>query len=223
MNKLFEMLGIEPKDRTLYEMAFTHPSVHADPNSPDYDYERLEFLGDSVLGLVLADLSYRSHPEMNQGGLSKIRTSFAKGYSEASFASRLNLLSYVKVGKGFVWGDKNRRKIAEDVFESLIGAIYLDQGLDFTFRLLQKFFADSVKEATPESDPKTRLQEALQAEREIFEYRILKEEGPSNDKIFYAGVYVDGQELGRGAGRSKQEAETNAAIDALSKYASPKE
>ena len=223
MNKLFETLGIKPKDLVLYEMAFTHPSVHADPNGPDYDYERLEFLGDSVLGLVLADLSYHSHPTLNQGGLSKIRTSFAKGYSEATFAKKFDLLTYVKVGKGFVWGEKNSRKIAEDVFESLIGAIYLDQGAEFAFRWLRSLFAEAVKEAVPENDPKTKLQEALQAEREIFEYRILKEDGPSNERTFLAAVYVDGQELGRGFGRSKQEAETNAAVDALGKYAAPQE
>ena len=221
MKALFEQLGVHPNDLSLYEMAFTHPSVHADKDAPEYDYERLEFLGDSVLGVVLADIVYREHPELNQGGLSKVRTSFAKGYSEALFAANLNLLSYVKVGKGFVWGEKNRRKIAEDVFESLIGAIYLDQGFAFTFAMLRSFLLDAVREAAPENDPKTTLQEALQAEREIFEYRILAESGPANDKRFLAAVFVDGQEYGRGSGRSKQEAETEAAKDALRKYAKP--
>lgn len=218
-DQLFEILGIVPNDISLYEMAFTHPSVHGDPGSSDNDYERLEFLGDSVLGYVLADIVYREHPELDQGGLSKVRTQFAKGYSEANFSSKLNLLSYVRVGRGFVWGEKNRRKILEDVFESLIGAIYLDQGIEFTFKLLSRLFKEEVSNAVPTSDPKTTLQEALQAEREIFEYRILKEEGPANQKTFLAAVYVDGTEYGRGYGNSKQEAETAAARDALSKYA----
>ena len=217
--RLFDKLNFTPKNLALYEAAFTHPSVHGDNGAPEYDYERLEFLGDSVLGLVLADIVYRNHPELNQGGLTKVRTQFAKGYSEASFAADLNLISYVRVGKGFVWGEKNKRKILEDVFESLIGAIYLDQGFEFTFSLLASFFGEAVKDAIPLSDPKTTLQEALQAEREIFEYRILHEEGPANLKTFVAAVYVDGQEYGRGVGKSKQEAETNAAKDALSKFA----
>lgn len=218
-DKLFKTLNIAPNDLTLYEMAFSHPSVHGDPDYKGGDYERLEFLGDSVLGYVLADIVYREHPELDQGGLSKVRTQFAKGYAEADLSSKLDLLSYVRVGRGFVWGEKNKRKILEDVFESLIGAIYLDQGMEFIFALLSDIFKEKVSEATPSSDPKTILQEALQAEREIFEYRVLKEEGPANRRTFLVAVYVDGTEYGRGAGASKQEAETNAAKDALSKYA----
>ncbi len=218
-DKLFAILGIVPNDLSLYEDAFTHSSVRGDPGFKGGDYERLEFLGDSVLGYVLADIVFKEHPELDQGGLSKVRTQFAKGYSEADVSSKLDLLSYVRVGRGFVWGEKNKRKILEDVFESLIGAIYLDQGMDFTFSLLNKIFKKEVSLAKPSSDPKTTLQEALQAEREIFEYKILKEEGPANQRTFVAAVYVDGTEYGHGEGASKQEAETNAAKDALSKYA----
>ncbi len=218
-DKLFETLNIKPNNLELYETAFTHSSIKGDPGYKGDNYERLEFLGDSVLGFVLADIVYKERPELDQGGLSKVRTQFAKGYSEANISSRLDLLSYVKVGRGFVWGEKNKQKIAEDVFESLIGAIYLDQGMEFTFNLLQKIFKERVSEAAPISDPKTALQEALQAEREIFEYKILKEEGPANQRTFLAAIYVDGTEYGRGEGASKQEAETNAAKDALSKYA----
>lgn len=218
-DKLFEILNIKPNDISLYETAFTHSSIKGDPGFKGDDYERLEFLGDSILGYVLADIVYKEHPELDQGGLSKVRTQFAKGYSEANMSSKLDLLSYVKVGRGFVWGEKNKQKIAEDVFESLIGAIYLDQGMDFTFSLLNKVFKEEVSSAKPSSDAKTALQEALQAEREIFEYKILKEEGPANQRTFLAAIYVDGTEYGRGEGASKQEAETNAAKDALSKYA----
>lgn len=218
-DELFLKLNIKPNNLELYETAFTHSSIKGDPGYKGEDYERLEFLGDSVLGFVLADIAYKERPELDQGGLSKVRTQFAKGYSEASISSRLDLLSYVRVGRGFVWGEKNKQKIAEDVFESLIGAIYLDQGMEFTFALLKKIFKERVSEAAPTSDPKTALQEALQAEREIFEYKILKEEGPANQRTFLAAIYVDGTEYGRGEGASKQEAETNAARDALSKYA----
>ena len=91
-DKLFNLLGIAPNDLSLYETAFTHPSIHGDPGYKGGDYERLEFLGDSVLGYVLADIVYREHPELDQGGLSKVRTQFAKGYSEADLSDRKSVV-----------------------------------------------------------------------------------------------------------------------------------
>lgn len=222
IKRTIEALGVTPHNLALYKQAFTHKSVNGSAGQNAFDYERLEFLGDSIVGMVVSDLVYNEHPELNQGGLSKLKASFIKTRSEASYALRFHFDACIVVGKSFQGEVKDNLSILEDVFESVIGAVYLDQGLDFTYHLVSSFFEDDVKKASfhPESDPKSLLQEELQSEsKESVTYKILSEAGPGNSKTFLAGVYFEGHELGRGEGKSKKEAEMAAASSALSKRA----
>jgi ribonuclease-3 len=219
---LLQEFKIVPHDETIFEMAFTHSSANGALGHNAFDYERLEFLGDSLIGLVVSELVYIEHPELNQGGLSKLKAQFIKTQSESSYARRFHFEDYIVVGKSFQGKVGDNPSILEDVFESFIGATYLDQGREFAYSLTRSFFEEDVKKAKLNllEDPKSMLQEAIQSEsKESVSYKILSEEGPSNDKLFISGVYFDNQELGEGQGHSKKEAEFAAARDALAKLA----
>lgn len=223
MAKLEEFLSsfqIVPRDISLFEMAFTHSSVNGASGKNHFDYERLEFLGDALVGLVTSDLIYHYHQDLNQGGMSKLKAQFVKTESEASYALKMHLDEHIKVGKS-LQGNINH-SILEDVFESFIGAIYLDQGLDFAYRFVRSVFESDIKNGSLNrfEDPKSMLQEAIQAEnKESVSYKVIKEWGKSNDKHFISAVYFESEMLGSGEGKSKKEAEFNAARDALSKLA----
>lgn len=222
LSKLLSKFGIIPHDPLLFEMAFTHSSANGALGHNAFDYERLEFLGDSLIGLVVSELVYIEHPELNQGGLSKLKAQFIKTQSEASYAKRFGFDKCIVVGKSFQGKAGDNLSILEDVFESFIGATYLDQGREFAYELCRSFFEDDVKSAKLNlfEDPKSLLQEAVQADnKESVSYKILLDEGPSNNKLYRAGVYFDSQELGEGEGHSKKEAEFAAARDALAKLA----
>ncbi len=223
MAKLEEFLSsfqIVPRDISLFEMAFTHSSVNGASGKNHFDYERLEFLGDALVGLVTSDLIYHYHQDLNQGGMSKLKAQFVKTESEASYALKMHLDEHIKVGKS-LQGNINH-SILEDVFESFIGAIYLDQGLDFAYEFVRAVFENDIKNGSLNrfEDPKSMLQEAIQAEnKESVSYKVIKEWGKSNDKHFISAVYFESEMLGSGEGKSKKEAEFNAARDALSKLA----
>jgi ribonuclease-3 len=222
IRECLSQFGIKPRDISLYEMAFTHSSTNAsDPEHP-FDYERLEFLGDSVIGMVVSELVYEEHPELDQGGLSVLKAHFIRTEGESSYALRYHFDEYIRVGKSFQGSVRDNPSILEDVFESFIGAVYLDQGLLFCHKLVRSFFEGDVRGAKVrrEENPKSELQEAMQADKkESVTYKILSEEGPSHKKTFVAAVYFEDEELGRGSGHSKKEAETEAARAALSKLA----
>ena len=225
MSKLEELLSsfrITPNDISLFVMAFTHSSVNGTAGKNHFDYERLEFLGDALVGLVTSDLIYHYHQELNQGGMSKLKAQFVKTESESSYAMKLHLDEHIKVGKSLQGNVKENHSILEDVFESFIGAIYLDQGLDFAYQFVRHVFEEDIKHGSLNrlEDPKSMLQEAIQAEnKESVSYKIIKEWGKSNDKHFVSAVYFEEAMLGSGEGKSKKEAEFNAARDALSKLA----
>lgn len=218
--------GFEVGRESLFELAFTHPST-LDPNCPERkDYERLEFLGDALMGLVAGELCYRYHPEMEEGNLSVIKSQLIRTESEADFAIALGLHEFIKVGPSLQRKVEEIPNVLEDVFESFLGALYLDQGFDKSREFLVGFLTPKVVGALPlvEKNPKSELQEALQAEhRESVVYRLLGEEGPSHKRIFTVSVHFEGEEIGRGKGRSKKEAEVMAAKEALSKMASGKD
>lgn len=225
MKKIESLLAnfqIVPNDLSVFEMAFTHSSANGQAGKNHFDYEKLEFLGDAVVGFVVSELIYRYHQELNQGGMSKLKAQFVKTESEASYALRYHFDEYIHVGKSLQGGVKSNHSILEDVFESFIGATYLDQGLEFTYRMVRSFFEEDIKNSSLhlEEDPKSLLQEAIQAEsKESVTYRIIDEWGPSNDKRFVSAVYFEENMLGKGEGKSKKEAEFAAASDALSKLA----
>jgi ribonuclease-3 len=223
LDELFAKWGIHCRDRSLYELAFTHSSVNGMAGTKHQDYERLEFLGDSVIGMVVSDLCFTLHPEMQQGGLSVLKAQFIRTDSESGYALRLGLDEYIRVGASFKGDVSKAKKVLEDVFEAFIGALYIDQGREFALTFLSDLLRQDIAmaEVLEEENPKSELQEAMQADhKESVTYEILAEEGPSHDKTFTAAVYFEGQELGRGQGHSKKEAESAAARTALGKLAS---
>ncbi len=215
-------LGFEPRRLSLYELAFTHPSSIDSISEERKDYERLEFLGDSLMGFVVSELAYRYHPEMEEGNLSVIKSQLIRTESEAGYALRLGLLPFVKVGPSFQKKIEDSPSVLEDIFESFLGALFLDQGLDKTYDFLFSFLEDEVARSVPllSKNPKSELQEALQSDhREAVSYRLLEEMGPSHSKRFLVSVNFEGEEIGRGVGSSKKEAEQEAARAALSRRA----
>ena len=219
--KLLKQLNINYKSLDLYSLALTHPSFNADANTKHQDYERLEFIGDAVIGFVCADLIFESHNGMDQGNMSKLRSFLVKSSSLANYARSIELQKYIKTGHSISSSQIGKsNKILEDVFEALVGAIYLDQGIDVAREYLRRFLVEDIKNTNIESltDPKTRLQEEMQAEhRDSVKYVVIKEEGPAHDKTFTVNVMFNDIVLATGTGKSKKAAEEDAARKALAK------
>ncbi len=180
--------------------------------------ERLEFLGDAVLGLVVTDHIYRAYSELPEGELAKVRASVVNSAVLAEVASGLQLGSAVFLGKGEeTSGGRSKPSILADAMEAVIGAVYLDGGWDAASELVLRLLADRIDEAVQGpggNDFKTRLQElATRAFDTLPRYEV-DEEGPDHAKRFFAVVYVGGEERGRGEGRSKKQAEQEAAREA---------
>ena len=226
MPKFMDVLNrfnIVPNDVSLFEHAFSHSSFVNEIRGNHVDYERIEFIGDGVLDLIVADLIFKNHPEMDQGLMSKLRSHLVRRESLAKYARTYGLGEAILLGNGEkLNGGSNLDKILEDVFESFIGAIYLDQGFDFVYKIIVDVFLNDVINCSLEeiTDYKSRLQEYVQADtRDCVTYRIIKESGTSQDKSFTAEVMWDDQVWGVGEGQSKKKAEQSAAKDALSKVA----
>jgi ribonuclease-3 len=221
IEELLKNLHIKPKNIDLYRLALTHSSYNGDANTKHHDYERLEYIGDAVIGFVVADLIFNLHGNMEVGIMSKLRSQLVQTKALAGYARRIKLYDYILTGSSMS-SEKlyNSDNILEDVFEALVGALYLDLGIKKVFPYIKFFFYNDIKFANPENftDYKTRLQEEMQSEfRDIVKYRIVKEEGPPHDRIFYAEVLFGDDILGEGSGRSKKEAEQAAAKDAFRK------
>lgn len=222
LKELFDKLGITPNNPLVYEEAFTHSSSNAAAGTKHFDYERLEFLGDSLVGFVVSELAFIYHPEMQQGDLSRLKSQWIRTESEASMALSLDLGSYIRVGNSFSGEIIESSRLLEDVFESFLGALLLDQGKEYAYRFTRSLFEKDIAQSGiwNADNPKSALQEAIQSEwKEAVTYRLLEERGKSNDKRYLIGVYFEDLELGRGEGKSKKEAEIEAAKDALRKNA----
>lgn len=222
VNELLDELNIKYHDISLYELALTHSSYNVDVNTKHQDYERLEFVGDSVVNFVVADLAFSNRKEMNQGSLSKLRASIVQSSSLAKKANKLNLNEYIRLGHSLPENTRNSKRILEDVFESFIGAMYFDQGMDFTYNFVKSIFIDDIKnfQMSEIKDYKSELQEEMQAEhREAVKYVVIEEHGPAHDKTFVVKVTYNDVTLGIGQGKSKKDAEQSAAQDALRKKA----
>ncbi len=226
MKNLYDFLksfGINPKNIELYEMAFTHSSFNSDARTRHHDYERLEFMGDSVLGFVIASLIYNYHPEMNEGAMTKARSTLVQTASLAKKAREYHYDEYIRAGHSLTKEQALKNDhILEDIFEAVLGAIYVDQGIEIATKYVVNMFEDDVKKFTPTEvkDYKSLLQEAMQAEyRESVTYKVISEKGPPHDRTFEVEVYFNGQALGSGVGKSKKDAEKMAAKNALSKVA----
>lgn len=222
ISELLKTLDIKPHNIDLYECAFTHSSYNADAGTKHHDYERLEFLGDSVLGLIVAELAFLAHKDMGQGELTKLKSSLVSSSALSSRARMHNFHDYIKVGNSFNGDISKSNKLLEDVFEAFIGALFLDLGFKLTRKFIISFLYKDIQRFNVEymEDYKSKLQESIQSEhRESVVYTTIKEEGPAHDRIFHVQVTFDGIILGEGSGSSKKSAEQCAAKDALAKKA----
>lgn len=185
--------------------------------------ERLEFLGDSVLGVTVSEHLYKSYPNMHEGEMTKLRATIVCSRSLSEVAERFGFGKYIMLGKGEEHtGGRHRMSILADAVEALIAALYLDAGFDKAKSWAMKILDENIKQAVSGElfkDYKTTLQEELQKNQvATLEYIITREEGPDHDKTFEAEVRMDGIILGKGVGKSKKDAQQLAAKDALSKY-----
>lgn len=218
---IFSRFGVTPNETDLYLLALTHPSCNSEFNTKHHDYERLEFVGDSVIGFVSADLIYKIHSEMDQGLMSKLRSFLVCSKSLANYSRKYKFYEFIKIGHSISSEQLYKSdKILEDVFEALIGALYLDQGIEVAYRVIKEIMYDDIVNTGIDDivDSKTRLQEEIQSEyREAVKYILIGESGPAHDKTFEVEVLFNGIVLGKGKGKSKKSAEEAAAKDALSK------
>ncbi|MBO8427234.1 MAG: ribonuclease III [Firmicutes bacterium] len=223
INLFLKEFNIKTNNKEIYEMAFTHSSFNSDANTHHHDYERLEFIGDSVLGFVVASLIYKYHPEMEEGDMTKAKSTLVQSKSLAKLARQFGFNEYIRAGHSLTIEEaKKNNNILEDIFEAVVGAMYEDQGIEFCIDFLTKVFLDEVINYTQEDfkDYKSMLQEAMQAEyRSSVTYKTIDTMGPPHDRTFKVEVSFNGVVLGFGIGKSKKEAEQKAAQDALSKKA----
>lgn len=222
INELLESLNLEVNSSELYELSFTHSSFNIDAKTSHHDYERLEFVGDSVINFVVADLAYSKHQEMSQGDLSKLRAFIVQSSSLAEKAKKYNFNEYIRLGHSLPENTRNTQRILEDVFEAFIGAMYYDKGIDFTYNFVKELFKDDVDHFNKNQlkDYKSELQEEMQAEhRESVKYKLVEELGLPHDRTFVVEVLYEDTVLGRGQGKTKKAAEQMAALDALRKKA----
>ena len=220
MEELFKKLKIKPKDKELYKTAFSHSS-YVNEHKVKSDYERLEFLGDAVLDLVLADYLYTHHKE-SEGEMTKVRANYVCENANYSYATDLGLPKYILVGHGEMKdGESPKKAIVADIFEALMGAIYLDLGYSTARNVILRIVVPYIEDPniTFFSDYKSSLQEFVQTEQKSLEYVITKEEGPAHNKTFTIDVIIDQIVYGTGVGSSKKEAEQEAAKYALEKLA----
>lgn len=219
---LCRQLGMEMKDLHLLDMALTHTSYayESKKNPRPQHNQRLEFLGDSVLSLVVSTHIYKTCPQMDEGELSKLRAFLVCEETLAQLATENHLGDHLLLGKGEINLDgEENPSILADAFESVLGAYYLDQGFARVTGLLNRLLISRIPELTVDGidrDYKTRLQEVVQKDgpAEIL-YDQVSAEGPSHNRTFVMCVLVNGNELGKGRGRTKKEAEQRAAREAL--------
>lgn len=218
MEELFNKLNIKPKDNRLYLTAFSHSS-YANEHKAKNDYERLEFLGDAVLDLVISDYLYSCKSE-KEGEMTKKRASYVCENALYEYSMDLGLNNYIKVGHGEEKeGGKFKKAIVADIFEALMGAIYIDLGYATVRKTILNIIVPYIENPniTFFSDYKSTLQEYIQEEQKNLHYVLVGESGPSHNKTFIVEVRIDDIVYGRGTAGSKKEAEQMAACEALKK------
>lgn len=220
MENFEEVIGYTYKNKDLMLEALTHSSYSNEGKRENvHDNERMEFLGDSVLSLVVTEYLFTNYRRLPEGELTKLRASLVCEKSLFSLAQEINLGSYLRVGKGEEQtGGRKRPSIVSDAFEAVIASIYLDGGYESAKKFILRFIPENidVKKATVVSDYKTALQEIIQKNREEkIEYVLTKESGPDHNKEFTIEVHLNSNIIGKGKGKSKKQAEQIAAKEAL--------
>lgn len=218
LTELEEKIQYRFRNRLLLRQALTHSSYANEQKINKFeDYERLEFLGDAVLELVSSDFLFREEREMAEGQLTRRRSSIVCEPALAFCARDIALEKYILLGKGEeTTGGRNRDSIVSDVMEAVIGAIYVDSGIEAASEFVHRFVLSDLEHKQLFYDAKTILQEIIQQEgKEPLHYELLKEEGPEHAKTFLVEVRVGDRKLGSGSGHSKKAAEQQAAYQAL--------
>lgn len=213
--KLFDLLGFE-SDSNLYETALTHSSYANEFNVESY--ERLEYLGDAILELVMSDYLY-SNTDYKEGKMTKIRAEYVCEDALYEYSMKLGLNKFLKLGHGEVMSGGNLKKaIVADIFESIVGAIYLDKGyLEAKNFIYKNAIEHIISEDILFKDYKSLLQELVQTDKRSLEYVVISESGPAHNKNFEVVAKIDNIIYGKGSAHSKKEAEQKAAKDALDK------
>lgn len=220
MNPLERRIGYKFRNSLLLAEALTHPSLSFERKTFHFDNQRLEFLGDAVLQLVVTHHLYRLFPTFSEGQLTKLRSRIVSREGLKQHAVLLGLGDYLMLGRGEeASGGRERSSTLADAFEALVGAMYLDSDLEtvrrFVLRVAGATLGELAKEPT-ENNPKGELQEILQSLSNVSPaYEVISEAGPDHQKEFVCRVVWEGCELGRGIGQSKKQAEINAAAEAL--------
>jgi ribonuclease-3 len=218
--ELEQRLDVHFRDRTLLHTALVHGSVGTEARSRHGDnYERLEFLGDAVLNLVIADHLYRLFPTRLEGDLARLRAAVVSEGPLARVARTMDLGRYMLLGRGEEkGGGRTRASLLADALEAIVGAVYVDAGYGVAHYCVSRWFAEDLSrlEEPGGSDYKSLLQELVQQrERRLPRYRISGQDGPEHNRVFVAVVEVSGRQIGEGRGKSKKEAEQAAAQQAL--------
>ncbi len=211
---------IEEVDNGIIIMALTHPSFSQE-NSGIESNQRLEFLGDAVLNLVVAEYLYRNYPDRPEGDLTRIRAKVVCEKALVEVAGFLRIGEYISLGRGEeLSGGRHRNSILADTVEAVVGAMYLNQGLEYTRNFIMRYLTIEIESVAEGNfyDYKSQLQELVQSRnKDNVNYVILNESGPAHDKTFVAGVFFRQQLLAKGKGKSKKEAEQNAAEAVIKK------
>jgi ribonuclease III len=220
MEALESRIQYKFRNSLLLAEALTHPSLAYESQRPHFDNQRLEFLGDAILQLVVTEALFKLFPNSPEGDLTKLRSRVVSRKALARFAMLIHLGDYVMLGKGEeATGGRRRLSTLADAFESLVGAVYLDTGLEKVRELILRLFEKEIKsmvECPEERNPKGELQECLQAIHPTAPvYHIVGESGPDHRRVFQAEVKWQGRLLASGKGKSKKEAEARAAAEAL--------
>ena len=211
----FKKYHIDIKDESRMQTAFTHSSYSNEQHTKNY--ERLEFLGDAVLQLIMSEYFYLN-THLDEGEMSKKRASFVCEHALATYAKEIGLNKYIRVGHGQQHNVNDT--IIADVFESVLGAIYLDCGFEIAKRYAEEIILPYVeKDVHFLGDYKSLLQEMVQTDKKSLSYELVSESGPAHDKSFTVNVVIDHIVYGTGTGKSKKEAEQKAAFDAYQKRA----
>jgi ribonuclease-3 len=215
--QLIARLGVDVNPQLL-ELAFTHRSFAYENNLPETN-ERLEFLGDAVLGLVVTEELYNRYPDLDESKLSPLRSGIVNMRALAEIARELNLGQYMRIGKGEeVTGGRDKTSLLADALEALFGAIYLNHGFTETTKVILSLIASTIESAKNQGaglDGKTALQELAAARQISLPEYLINESGPDHDKSFIATAVVGGEEIATGSGKSKREAEQAAARTAF--------
>lgn len=208
--------GIDINNKTLLNEALTHSS-YSNEHKGINNYERLEFLGDAVLELIISEYLYNNY-NLKEGEMTKVRASFVCEKALDKYSSDIGLHKYIKVGMGQI--NNINEAIVADVFESVLAVIYLEKGFTTAKEYIYKIVVPYIESNYDFlSDYKTKLQELVQTDKKSLTYEVVKETGEAHNKTFYIEVKINDIVYGKGSGRSKKEAEQNAARDALNKSA----